>query len=220
MKLAAPKLFATGFQSLAVMKPIPNCEKAAPERWKTTYAIATMTATAIAPAAPESQRSRGSPTRSAMLRRPGKAAATLASNLAERLLVVGYDLLWQGSVAEAVRERLPGAERVGDELLQRAGLRGRRRDDHVGERRVRPGVRGRGRRIDDRDAAWRDRAGGCRGRVDGRDRRLRVVAGGVLLERVVEPVRVHVGDRQVTNRSVGRRDRRADAVGEIGRAHV
>src|SRR5437764_7156956 len=168
MKLAAPKLLATGFQSLVVTKPNPNCEKACPERWKTTYAIATMTAIAIAAAVRESARRSGSPSRSARFRRPAGHAATLAlaSNLLQRLLVVGNDLVRQRAVSEAVGERLAGAERVGDELPQCARLVGLRRDDHVGERRVRPGIRGRRRRIDDRDAAPGHRARRRRRGVD------------------------------------------------------
>src|SRR5262245_60223692 len=99
-----------------------------------------MTTTEIAAAAPLSALRIGSPTRSANVRRPARAgrlgtgevasngvapslgvrarggcpgpAHASASDLVQRLLVVGDHLLRQRPVAEAGRERLAGAERV------------------------------------------------------------------------------------------------------------
>src|SRR5512146_1329181 len=109
-----------------------------------------MTTTTSAAARPERPRSSGSPIWSVRLRRAlrtgfSRAPASISTaDFGERLLVGGDDLLRQRREVEVGAEFLAGADRVGDELLQRFGLFAFQRRDHVGVGRDRVGVRGRG----------------------------------------------------------------------------
>src|SRR4051794_23939554 len=89
MKLAAPKLLVTGFQSLVVTKPKPNVENERLDCWKTSYAIATMTATEMTAASAESHRRAGSPIRSPSVLRVALAGRLGTGDVASKASLGG-----------------------------------------------------------------------------------------------------------------------------------